>query len=127
MRARYASGIADEADHLPALHDFADVYQRLAQVKVRCHDSATVIDVYDVAGEKEVVDQSDHTAICCLDRLPHRAAEINTQMTRSQLTIEQPTRAKLARDHRIARPYERRGPHWRSLVRCFSNFPRARV
>jgi hypothetical protein len=116
MRTRHASGVADQADYLTALHYFADMHQRFAQMEVRRHDSAAVIDVHDVASQKEVVDQRHDSAIGRLHRLSHCPAKIDAEVTRSQLTVEEPPRTELAGDYRIARPHEGCGPHRRSLV-----------
>ena len=102
MRPRGTAGIAHQSDDLPAPHGVTDSDQSFAQMKIRCDDATTVIDVDDVAGEKKVVDEHDDSAIGNPHRLSDATAKIDPKVTRGQSSVEGPTRAELARDHRRA-------------------------
>jgi hypothetical protein len=67
-------------------------------MEIRGHQSPAVIDVHDVAGEKEIVDQGDDPAIGGAYGLPYRSAEIDTQVTTRHPAIEQTPRPELAGD-----------------------------
>ena len=98
----HATGISHQSNHLTTLYRIADGYQRLAQMKVRGDDSASVIDVDDIAGEKKVVDERNHSTIGCTDRLADRTAEIDAEVTSRELAVEQPARPELTGDHRTS-------------------------
>jgi hypothetical protein len=88
MRTRYPSGITDESDHLTALHGVPSRYKRFAEMKIRCDDSAAVIDVDHVTGEKKVVDECYHSAVRRTHRLSNRSPEIDPEMSCGHLTVE---------------------------------------
>jgi hypothetical protein len=68
MRACHPAGRADQADLLAALHSVTRRNERFAQMKVASDYSPSVIYVHDVAGEKEITDERDNTAIRCMHR-----------------------------------------------------------
>jgi hypothetical protein len=67
-------------------------------VEIRRDQPAAVIDVDDVAGEKEVVHQRDHAAIGGAHRFTYRPAEINTKVPAGHPPIEQTSGSELTRD-----------------------------
>ena len=88
MRTGYAAGVSNQSDHLPAFHGLTDMHERLAHVKVRGDHAAAVVDVHDVAGEKEIVDQRYDAAIGCFDRFADRASKIDAEVSGSELSVE---------------------------------------
>jgi hypothetical protein len=89
--------------------------------------SATVIDVHDIPGQKEIADESDYSAVGCAHLLAKRTAKINTQMTGGESPVEKSAGAKLTGDDRSSRANERRCPHRRLIVRMLSNLSCAGV
>ena len=69
-----------------------------AQVEISGDDTAPVIDVHDVAGEKESVHQRDHTAVSCEYRRADRALEIDAEVTARHPAVEYPSGAEAAGD-----------------------------
>src|SRR5438132_680063 len=94
MRTCYASRVTNKSDQLTSLHDVANRDERFAKVKICGDDSAAVIDVDHVTGEKKVVDECNHSAVRRTHRLSNRSPEIDTEMSCGHLTVEQPTRSE---------------------------------
>jgi metallophosphoesterase superfamily enzyme len=67
-------------------------------VEIRGNQAAAVIDVDDIAGEKEVVDQRDDTAIGGAHGLAHRSAEINAEVATGHPSVEQTPGSEFTRD-----------------------------
>jgi hypothetical protein len=99
MRTGNASGIPDQSNRLASLHRLARRNERFAEVKIRRNNAASVIDVDDIAGEKEVVDERHHATIGRAHRISNRSAKIDAEVSRRYLPIEQAARSELARYH----------------------------
>src|SRR2546423_4993957 len=95
-----ASGVADESDHLPALHRFTDMDERFAHMEVGGNYTAAMVDVNDVACQEEIVHERNDAAIGCPNRLTDRTAEINAEMARGQFSVEDSARAERAGNYR---------------------------
>jgi hypothetical protein len=113
MRAGHSSSRSDESDPLSARNRVACRDQRFAQVEIGGYDSAAVIDVHDVAGEKEIVDERDDSAVRGPDRLSDCAPEIDTKMAAGHAAVEETSRSKLTRDYGRPRAKKGSGPHRR--------------
>jgi hypothetical protein len=81
MGACDTPGSADDPDLLPALHRVANGNRRLGQVKVARDDSAAVVDVHDIAREKEIVDECHDATIRGAHRIARLAGEVHTAVT----------------------------------------------
>ena len=116
VRGGDATGGADEADFLTALDGVTDSDFGEAHVEVAGHQAIAVIDVDDVAGEEEAVDQGDHAAVRGVDRVARRAAVVNAEVAARDAAVKDATGAETARDSRLAGPRECLGPKlWRVL------------
>jgi len=97
MRTGYTSGGTDESDLLPPLHGVANCDERLAEMEIAGYDTGTMVDVNDVAGQKEIVDERNHTAIGGIHRLAYRSPEIDAEVATGHLTVEETPASELAR------------------------------
>ena len=118
VRGGDAAGGADEADLLAPLDRVADGDLGKAHVEVAGHDAVAVIDVHDVAGEKEAVDERDHPAIRGVDRIAGRAAIVDAEVAAGDAAVEHPPGAEAARDPRLARSLEWARPQLRRFLRA---------
>ena len=100
MRAGHTARGAHEADLLAALHGVPHRDECLGQVEVPGDDSRAVIDVHDISGEEEAVDQRNNAPIRGTYRIAGLAGEIHAPVTTRQATIEQSPRSEGARDPR---------------------------
>ena len=99
VRAGHPSGRSDKSDLLSPHDRVADRHERLAEVEVRGDDSAAVVNVNDVAGEKEVVDERDDAAVRRAHRLSDRATKIDAEVTAGHAAVEDASGPELARDY----------------------------
>ena len=127
VRTSHPSRRSDESDSLPPHYRVARGYERLAQVEVSCDDTTAVIDVNNVTGEKEIVDESNDTTVCRAHRLTGGAPEVDTEVTAGHATVEETSGSELARDDRCPGPKEGCSPHWRRVVRVLADVSRASV
>jgi hypothetical protein len=97
MRTRHASGCPNQADLLPTLDGVANRDKRLAEMEIAGYDSGTMVDVNDVAGEKEFVDERNHAAIRRIHRLTYRSPEIDAEVAAGHVAVEETPASKLAR------------------------------
>ena len=97
MRAGYAPGRADEADLLPPLDGVANSDERFAEMEIAGYDPSSMVDVNDVAGQKEIVDERNYAAIRGIHRLAYRSPEIDAEVTTGHLTVEETPTSKLTR------------------------------
>ena len=125
--SRHSAGRSDQADNLSAGYSVPRRHEWLAEVEIRGDQPAAVIDVDDVAGEKEVVHQRDDAAIGSAHGLANGSAEINTKVAAGHLSVEQTSRSKFTRDCRSPRAKKRCGPHQRRVVRALPDFAGACV
>lgn len=96
-------------------------------MKIRRHYPAAVIDVHDVAREKEIVDERNDTSICRANRRADSAAKIHTEVSARERSVEHPAAAESARHCRRSGTNERGSPHGRRIVRTAANVARSRV
>ncbi len=99
VRSGHSSRSSDESNLLPSYDRVAYRYQRLAEMKVCGDDSTTVVDVNDVTGEKEIVDERNHSAVGRAHWLPDRAPEIDAKVTAGHAAVEETSGSEFARDH----------------------------
>jgi hypothetical protein len=111
MRAGHSSGRSDESDLLSPFDRITDCHKRFAEVEIRGDDTSAVVDVDDVAGKKEIVDERNDTAVCRTHRLANGATEINAEVAAGHAAVEETSGSKLARYYRRAWAKERSGPH----------------
>ena len=98
VRASHSSGSAYQSNLLPASDGVAGRDQSFAQVEISGDDTTSVIDVHDIAGEKESVHQRDHTAVSREYRRADRALEIDAEVTARHSAVEYPSGAESAGD-----------------------------
>ena len=127
MGTCHASGRSDKTDLLSPLDGLAFRDERFAEMEVARHNTTAVIDVHDITGEKEIVDQHYDAAVRRMHRRANTAAEIDAQVPGRQHAVEGTTRAEPARNCRQARAKKWFGPQWRSRMRSSSDFARASV
>jgi hypothetical protein len=96
-------------------------------MEIRGDQTAAVIDVDHVSGEKEVIYQRDYTPICGAHRLTDGSTEIDTEVATGQPSIENSARSEFTRDCRRSWTKERRGPHQRRIVRALPDLAGPRV
>ena len=77
VRPCYAPGRADQTDNLSAGYCVTHRHEWFAEVEISGNQSAAVIDVHNISGEKEIVDQGDDSAICSAHWFPYSPPEIN--------------------------------------------------
>src|SRR5690348_6047307 len=97
MRSGHPPRRADDADLLPSQHRVADCHRRLRQMEVSGDHPIAVVDVDDVSGKKEVVDQCHDTAIRRSHRIPGLPGEVDAAVTTGQSAIEESARPKSTR------------------------------
>jgi hypothetical protein len=102
MRAGYASGRTDESYLLSSLYGVTDCDERPAEMEIASDDSSAMVDVNDIAGQEEIVDQCNDTAVCGIHRLAGGAPEIDTEVAARHVTVEEASRSKFTGDHRCA-------------------------
>ena len=127
VRRGNAAGGADEADLLAAFDGVADGDLGEAHVEVAGHDAIAMIDVDDVAGEEEAVDQRHHAAIRGVDRVARGAAVIDAEVAAGDATVEDAARAEAARHLGLSRPRERFRPQLRRVLRPMTHGARELV
>ena len=88
VRARHASGRADEPDRLTALNCVTFGDERFAHVKVCRNDTRSVIDVHNVAGEKEIVNERNNSTVGCNDGVSRLSPKVDPKMAAREPAIE---------------------------------------
>src|SRR5687768_13602028 len=101
------------ADLLAFLDCVAFSYERTAEMKVTSDDPRAVIDVDDLAGQKEIIDERHDTAIRGAYRRSDRAREIHSKMSAREGAVEHPPRTESTGYGRRAWIYETAFPHRR--------------
>jgi hypothetical protein len=104
--AGHSSCRSDEPDLLSSLYSIAHGHECLAEVEIRGHDASSVIDVDDIAGQEEVVDERDDSAVRSIHRLTDGSPEIDTEVAARQVAIEDTPGSKLAGNYRRTRAEE---------------------
>src|SRR5256885_2706238 len=127
MRACNASRAADESNHLSAFYRFTDMHERSTHMEVSGNYAAAMVDVKDIARREEVGYQRNDASISRPNRITDSAAEINAEVARGQLTVEDSAGSEFARNYRRAWLDERCCPHRRAIVRMCADFSRFRV
>jgi hypothetical protein len=82
MGPGHPPGCTHESDLLPTRDSVSLRYQRATHVKVSGDNSITMIDVHDIPGEEEPVNQSDYSAIGCQDRRARASTKIHAKVAR---------------------------------------------
>ena len=103
VRAGHSSCGSNEPDLLSSLYSIAHGHECLAEMEIRGHDASSVIDVDDIAGQEEVVDQRDDSAVGSIHRLTDRSTEIDAEVAAGQVAIEDAPGSKLTGNYRRAR------------------------
>ena len=103
MRAGHSSCRSNEPDLLSSLYSIAHGHEWLAEMEIRGHDAGTVIDVNDIAGKEEVVDEGDYSAVRSIHRVTDGSPEIHTEVAARQVAIEDTPGSKLTGNYRRAR------------------------
>src|ERR1041385_1830268 len=76
-----------------------------------------MVDVHDVSGEKEIVDQDHDTSVRRPDRVPNRAPKIDSQMPAGDGAVENAAGPEGTGDDGHSRLHERLRPERRLIVR----------
>lgn len=127
MRPRDSPGIPDQTNLLTTANCIAGRDERPAEMEIRRHDSAAVIDIHDISGEKEVADERDYTAIRSKDRRADSAAEIDAEMPTGHRAVEHAARSEPARHGRSTWSDEWLSPHRCGIVRTASDLACRRI
>ena len=98
MRTSHSSSCTHQTYLLPPLDSVALRYQGLAQVEIRGNDSAAVIDIHDIPGEKKIADERDNSAISRSHWLSDRASKVYTEVAAGKRSVEHSPAAEPARD-----------------------------
>lgn len=106
VRAGHSSCGPNESDLLSPLYGIPHCDEWFAEVEIRGHDASAVIDVNDIAGQEEVVDERDDAAVGSVHRLPHGPAKIDTEVAAGQVAIEDTPGSKLTGNYRRTRAKE---------------------
>ena len=106
MRSGHSPCRSYEPNPLSPPHCVAHRHERFAEVKIRRDDSATVVDINHVAGEKEIVDECNNSAVRGEHRLSDRATEIDAKVTAGDPAVEDAAGTEFAGDHRCPRSKE---------------------
>jgi len=99
VRSGHSPRRSDESDPLSSRDRVAYRHERLAEVKIRSDNSTTVIDVNHIAGEKEIVDESNDSAVRCEHRLSDGATEIDAEVTTGYAAVEDAAGSEFTGDH----------------------------
>ncbi len=88
MRTGNTSRRANETDFLSALDGLTFGDERFAQMEITRHHAAAVIDVHNVTGEEEIVDERDNPAVGSTHGSADTAAEIDAEVSACHHAIE---------------------------------------
>jgi hypothetical protein len=88
MRSRHSARCPHEPDFLAARNRITFRYQRTTQVKISGDDSVAVIDVDDVPGQEESIDERDDSTVGCNDRRSCTSSQIHTEVARGERSVE---------------------------------------
>ena len=99
VRAGHSSRSSDESNLLSPHDRVAYRHKRLAEMEVCGDDSTTVVDVNDVTGEKEVVDERNHSAVRRAHGLSDSAPEIDAEVAADHTAVKETAGSEFARDH----------------------------
>ena len=118
MRSRDATRCPDKADRLTCADSIPRRYQLLAQMEIGAQDAGTVIQVDDVTGQKEGLDE-EHFSVCRrYDRVTKRPAQVQAHVPTGHLTIEHPPIAESTRHPTFTRHDEALTPERGRTVRA---------
>jgi hypothetical protein len=96
MRPCHSSSCTHQTDLLSALYRITCRDERLAQMEVTCHDTSTMIDVNHIAGEKELIDKGNYSAICRSYWFACGTAKIDAEVPACQGAVEHPATSEPA-------------------------------
>ena len=113
VRSGHSPCRTDESNPLSSRDRVAYRHERLAEMKIRGDDSTAVVDVNHIAGEKEIVDESNDSPVRCEHGLSECATEIDAEVTTGYPTVEDAAGSEFTGDHRCARSKEGSRPHRR--------------
>lgn len=97
MRPGHSTSRSNQADGLASLNSIAYCNERPAHVEVRGDDSIAVVNVDDIAREKEIVDESNDSAVGCNDWISGPTSKVDTEVPARQGAVEHASRAEPAR------------------------------
>src|SRR5689334_3003159 len=97
MRARHSTRSADDTNLLAALDGIADANRRLRQVEVACHHAGAMVDVHDIARQKEVVHEDHDSPVRRAHRIARLPGEIDAAVAACESAVEQPPRTEATR------------------------------
>ncbi len=90
---------SDESDLLSPRDRVAHCHERFAEMEISGDDSTAVIDVDDIASQKEIVDERNDAAVRSAYWVSDRAAEIDAKVTAGHAAVKETAGSELARDH----------------------------
>jgi hypothetical protein len=93
-----SAGSAYQANLLPASDGVAGRDETFAEVEISGDDTTSVIDVQNVAGEKESIHQRDHAAVSREYRRADCALEIDAEVAARHPAVEYPPGTEAAGD-----------------------------
>src|ERR1019366_10512996 len=88
VRAGYSPCRSNQSYHLAALDGVALRDESLAHVKVRGNNSVSVVDVHNVAGEKQTGNERHDTAVGCNDAISRTSPEIDSEVPAGECAVE---------------------------------------
>lgn len=127
MRSGDSSSRTHLTNLLTTLDSVTGGDESLAQMEVRGDDAPTVVDVHDIARQKEIIHERNNSAVCSSNSVSHRATEIDAKMTARQSAVEHSAAAERAGHRRCSRTNECRGPHRASVMCSSANLSRGRI
>jgi hypothetical protein len=99
VRAGYSPRRSDQSDLLPPRDRVAHCHERFTEMEISGDDSTTVIDVDDIASQKEIVDERNDTAVGGAHWVSDRPSEIDAKVAAGHAAVEETAGSELACDH----------------------------
>ena len=122
-----AAGGADKPNTLSPLHGIAGRNLRLAHMEVARDDPIAMVDVHDIAREKEFGDECDHAPIGGIDRIAGGPSIVDAEVAAGDFSVEHPAGSELARHASGSGPEEGKREQLGRVLRLMTNVSRLGV
>ena len=106
MWTSYSPGRSDEPNLLPARNRISLCDESATQMEVAGDDAVAVVDVHDIAGEKEIIHQCNHTSIRGAYGRADFSREVHAEVPACKSAIEGSSRSEAGSDRRRSRSDE---------------------